>query len=61
METNTIMATFVNAQRRVCTRVLLHNPGGIGVITKKRCKETLEIGKLKKLVLDYNFDIVGLI
>ena len=39
---------------------MLHNPGGIGFVTDKRCKETLKLEKLKKLILDYDFDIVGL-
>ena len=43
-----------------CVRILLHNPRGIGFISDKRCKQTLKLEKLKKLILTHDFDLVGL-
>jgi hypothetical protein len=40
--------------------ILLYNPGGIGFVTNKLCKETLKMEKLKKLILDYDIDITSL-
>ena len=43
-----------------CIRILLHNPGGIGFVSDKRCKQTLKMEKLKKLVIDHNVDLISL-
>lgn len=41
-----------------CTRVLLHNICGIGLIIGKISMETLKLEKMKKLVIDYDVDMV---
>ena len=41
-------------------RIVLHNVGGIGFITGKRCHETLKMGKLHKVVIENSVDICWL-
>ena len=41
-------------------RILLHNPNGIGFISIARCKETLKMEKLKKVVLNHDVDLTAL-
>ena len=43
-----------------CTRVLLHNSGGIGFVSGDRNKELLETERLKQLAIKYNFDLICL-
>ena len=50
----------IQQKNKDCVRILLHNTNGIGFVTDKRCKETLKMEKLKKLILSQDFDIVGL-
>ena len=40
--------------------MLLNNPDGIGFVTDEWCKQTLKMETLKKIVCDYNIDIVVL-
>ena len=39
---------------------MIHNTGGIGFVSDERSKQTLKMEKLKKLLLDHKFDLVGL-
>jgi len=50
----------LSRKHKDCVRILLHNPGGIGFVTSQRCKQTLKMEKLKKLVIKNDIDLVGL-
>ena len=47
-------------KRKKTTRVLLHNTGGIGFVTNQRSRETLKMERLKRLVINYEVDLVCL-
>ena len=55
--TKVTMVILFNAMGRIVYYFLLYNPGGIGFVTNKQCKETLKMEKLKKLILDYDINI----
>ena len=51
---------LLKRKRKKTTRVLLHNTGGIGFISVQRSRETLKMERLKRLVINYDVDLVCL-
>ena len=43
-----------------CTRILLHNTGGIGFVSGDRNKESLKMERIKELTIKYRFDLLCL-
>ena len=51
---------LLKRKRKKTTRILIHNTGGIGFISGQRSRETLKMERLKRLVINYNVDLVCL-
>ena len=51
---------FLKRKKVNCTRLLLHNTGGIGFISGEKSKESLKMERLKRLAINYDVDLICL-
>ena len=59
-ESNGHWGDLLKRKKSNCTRVLLHNSGGIGFVSGDRNKESLKMERVKQLTIKYNFDLICL-